>query len=144
MRIHLASVLRSGTLAALLAGFILLLALTPFFGTLLTILLAAGLLLFPLGAGFYYGYLAPGKETMFQSAVGGALSGLVSGAVLGIAFGLNQFTLSAVTTGLLGRAIISSFTVAVLTAAIFGIFGAILGALGGIFWRLAQGQAQTQ
>lgn len=140
MRIHWASAMRAGSITAILAGFILLMALTPFFDSLLLVLLLAAVLALPLGAGFYYGYLAPGRETMFQSAVGGALSGMVGGIILGIAFGVNQFTLSAVTTGLLGRAIVSSLTVAVLTAAIFGVFGAILGAIGGILWGVAQNQ----
>lgn len=142
MRIHLGSAIRSGSIAAVLAGLLLLFVLTPFFGSFVTVLLIAGIILFPLGAGFYYGYLAPGRETVFQSAFGGALSGMAGGIVLGIAFGLNEFTRSAVSTGLLGQAIVSSLTITILAAAMIGVFGALMGAIGGILWKIYQGQSQ--
>lgn len=143
-RIHFPSFFRAGTIAAVVAGFLLLLALTPFFDNVLLVLLASALLVLPVGAGMYYGYLAPGEETSFQSIVGGALSGAVAGIVLGIAFGLNRFTLSVVSTGLLGYAVVSSFAVAALTGAILGVFGAILGGIGGILWKVVQNQYSAQ
>lgn len=138
MKIHFGSFVRSGTVAAVVAGFIYLLALTPFLNSLVLALLVAGIVLIPMGAGLYYGYLAPGEETMGQSVVGGALSGLVSGIILGIAFGLDAFTMTAISTGLLGGAVVGSITVTILVAAVAGIFAALMGAIGGALWQLVQ------
>ena len=137
-KIHTGSFIKSGTSAAVLAGFIYLLALTPFLNNLILAILIAGVILIPLGAGMYYSYLAPGEEIMRQSVIGGALSGLVAGIILGIAFGANAFMFGAVTTGLLGYAVAGSIGITILTASIIGLFGAILGALGGILWQLVQ------
>lgn len=138
MKIHVGSFVRSGTVAAVVAGFVYLLALTPFFDTLVLGLLIAGIVLIPMGAGLYYGYLAPGEETMGQSVVGGALSGLISGVILGIAFGINAFTVTAISTGLPGYAALGSVTVTILFVIVAGIFAAIMGAIGGALWQLVQ------
>ncbi len=135
-KIHVGSFIRSGTMAAVLAGFIYLLTLTPFFNNILHVILLAGAVLIPFGAGMYYSYLAPGEEQMGQSVVGGALSGLVAGLILGIAFGINAFMLGAVSTGILGYAVVGSIGVTILTAAILGLFGTIMGAIGGVLWQL--------
>lgn len=138
MKIHFGSFIRSGTVAAVTAGFIYLLSLTPFLNNVLTVLMLLSAVIIPFGAGLYYGYLAPGEETMGQSVVGGALSGLVAGIILGIAFGINAFMLGAVSTGVLGIAIESGIGVTILSAAVFGIFAAIMGAIGGAFWQVVQ------
>jgi hypothetical protein len=138
LNIHVSSFIKSGTMAAVLAGFIYLLALTPFFDNVLLVILLAGIILIPFGAGMYYSYLAPGEEKMGQSVVGGALSGLVAGIILGIAFGINAFMLGVVSTGLLGYAVASSIGVIILAASILGLFGAIMGAVGGILWQLVK------
>jgi hypothetical protein len=123
-------------MAAVTAGFIYLLSLTPFFNNILHVILIGGAVLIPFGAGMYYSYLAPGEEQMGQSVVGGALSGLVAGIILGVAFGINAFMLGAVSTGILGYAVAGSIGVTVLTALILGLLGAIMGAVGGILWQL--------
>ena len=138
MKIHFGSFVRSGTVAAVVAGFLYLLALTPFLNNLLVVLFLAGAVLIPFGAGLYYGFLAPGEETMGQSVIGGALSGLVAGIIIGIAVGINAFMLTAASTGVLGYAVAGGIGVTLLSAAIFGVFAAIIGALGGVLWRFIQ------
>ncbi|MDX1414046.1 MAG: hypothetical protein R3293_07630 [Candidatus Promineifilaceae bacterium] len=135
-KIHVGSFIKSGTMAAVLAGFIYLLALTPFFNNLLLVILLASAILIPFGSGMYYSYLAPGEERMSQSVIGGALSGLVAGLILGIAFGVNAFMIGVASTGILGYAVAGSIGVTILSAAILGVFGAIMGAVGGILWQL--------
>lgn len=139
-KIHVGSFIKSGTMGAVVAGFIYLLALTPFFNNVLHVILLASTVLIPLGAGMYYGYLAPGEEQTGQSVLGGALSGLVAGIILGIAFGVNAFMLGTA-SNILGYAITSSIMVTIVTAVVFGLFGAIIGAIGGLLWQLVQKQS---
>jgi hypothetical protein len=138
VKIHFGSFVRSGTVAAVVAGFLYLLTLTPFFNNVLMVLMLAGIVLIPFGAGLYYGYLAPGQETIGQSVIGGALSGLVAGIILGIALGINAFMLAGIGTGILGYAVTSSIVATIVSAIIIGIFAAIMGALGGILWQVVQ------
>ncbi len=138
MKIHVGSFIRSGTAAAVIAGFIYLLALTPFLNNLLVVLLLGSAVVLPFGAGMYYGYLAPGEESIGQSVIGGALSGLVAGIILGIAVGLNAFMLQAIGTGIPGFAFTSGIEAAIASAVIFGLFAAIIGALGGVLWKFVQ------
>jgi hypothetical protein len=138
VKIHLGSFVRSGTVAAVVAGFLYLLALTPFFDNILTVMMLTGIVLIPFGAGMYYGYLAPGEESMGQSVIGGALSGLVAGVILGIALGINAFMLAGISTGILGYAIMGGIGATVLSAVIIGIFAAIMGAIGGVLWQVVQ------
>ncbi len=138
MKIHFGSFVRSGTAAAVIAGLLYLVALTPFFNSVISVLMLTGIVLIPLGAGLYYGYLAPGEESIGQSVIGGALSGFVAGIILGIAFGINAFMLAGVTTGLLGTAIRSSIGVTIVVALVAGIFAAIVGAIGGVIWKFVQ------
>lgn len=140
--INFPSVLRSGAIAATIAGLVLLLALTPFLDNFMLVLLLLSAFLIPIGAGLYYGYLAPGHESSFQSIVGGALSGLVAGIILGLAFSFNSLMLTTVTTGLLGPALASSAGVFLITGGIMGVAGAILGGLGGLVWRFVQRPSQ--
>lgn len=138
LSINFPSVLRSAAVSATIAGLVLLLALTPFLDNVLLVLLLASALLIPFGAGLYYGHLAPGVESSFQSIVGGALSGLLAGFILGLAFAFNSFMLTTVTTGLLGQALASSAGVFLITGGILGMAGAILGGIGGLVWRFVQ------
>lgn len=138
MKIHLGSFVRSGTAAAVVAGLLYLVALTPFFDSIISILMLSGIVLIPLGAGLYYGYLAPGHESTGQSIIGGALSGLVGGIILGIAFGVNAFMMGLEITGYLSKAVGSSIMVTVIIAVVAGIFAAIMGAIGGAIWQLVQ------
>jgi hypothetical protein len=130
------SLLKAGALGAAIAGLLYLMALTPFFDNVLMVLLLAGAILIPIGTGMYYGYLAPGEETMFQSVVGGALSGLVVGLILGLAFGLNAFVMSAATSFL--GSVASGVGTSLIVGGIFGAVGAVLGAIGGIIWKIIQ------
>ncbi|MFL7837541.1 MAG: hypothetical protein ACK2T4_09200 [Candidatus Promineifilaceae bacterium] len=130
------SLLRAGALGAAIAGLLYLMSLTPFFNTILTVMLIAGGVLIPLGTGMYYGYLAPGEETMFQSVVGGAISGLIVGLILGLAFGLNAFVMSTASSFL--GSLASGVGTSLIIGGIFGAIGAVLGALGGVIWKVIQ------
>lgn len=135
-KIHGPSLLRAGTMGAAVAGLLYLMALTPFFDNVLMVLLLAGAILIPIGTGIYYGHLAPGEETMFQSIVGGALSGLVVGLILGLAFGLNAFVMSQATSFL--GSVASGVGTTLIIGGLFGVVGAILGAIGGVVWKIIQ------
>ncbi len=137
MKIHSSSLIRAGTGAALVAGFLLLLSLTPLSHTFVGYLLIAGLIFVPIGAGMAYGYYAPGKENMAESAVGGALAGLVAGVLLGIAFGINNLTTTWIQNSFL-TGLASGTAVTVLAGALLSALGAILGAIGGILWTFFQ------
>ena len=138
MKIHFGSFVRSGTVAAMVAGFLYLMALTPFFNNIILVLMLSGIVVIPFSAGMYYGYLAPGEETMGQSVIGGALSGFVSGIILGIALGINAFMLAGVSTGILGFAVAGSIVMTIASALIIGVFAAIMGAIGGVVWKMVQ------
>ncbi len=138
MKISVSSVIRSGTVAAAVAGLLLLISLTPIGDGFIATLLLIGILIVPFAAGLYYGYLAPGHENMLQAAIGGALSGLFGGIIIGIAFGLNAFMLGAVWTGLLGYSVAASLGTTILFGALLGALGAILGAIGGVLWPAIQ------
>jgi hypothetical protein len=139
-KIHVGSLIRSGSVAAVIAGFLYLLALTPFLNDLIAGLMLVGIVAIPLGAGLYYGYLAPGEETFGQSTIGGALSGLVAGIILGIAVGVNAFMLGAASTGVLGYAVKGGIGATILFATDFGLFAAVVGGIGGMLWQLVQKQ----
>jgi hypothetical protein len=138
VKIHVGSFIRSGTVAAVSAGFLYLISLTPFLNNLLSMLFLIGSIIIPFAAGLYYGYLAPGEESLGQSVVGGALSGLVGGIIIGLAFGINAFMLGIVSTNILGYAITGSITVTIIVALVAGLFAAIMGAIGGALWQLVQ------
>jgi hypothetical protein len=136
------SLIRAGAMGAAVAGLLYLMALTPFFNSVLMVLLVAGGILIPLGTGMYYGYLAPGEETMFQSVVGGAISGLIVGLILGIAFGLNAAVMSSASSFL--GSLASGIGTSLIVGGIFGAVGAILGAIGGVIWKIVQPQEVIQ
>jgi hypothetical protein len=130
------SLVKAASVSAAVAGLLYLIALTPFFNNVLLVLLLAGIILVPLGGGLYYGYLAPGEETMSQSVLGGALSGLGAGIIVGLAFGLNAVVMSA--AGSFLGSIASGVGTSLIAGGIFGAVGAILGAIGGIIWKVVQ------
>lgn len=136
------SLVRAGTLGAVFAGLLYLMALTPFFDNILMVLLLAGAVLIPIGTGMYYGYLAPGEETMIQSVVGGAISGLIVGLILGLAFGLNAFVMSQAQSFL--GSLASGVGTSLVIGGIFGAAGAVLGAIGGVIWKVIQRPEPTQ
>ncbi len=137
MRLSTSSLIRAGTGAATVAGLLLLLSLTPLSDTFIGYLLLAGLILVPIGGGMAYGYFAPGEENMAQSIIGGALVGLIAGILLGIAFGLNRLTTSWIQTSFMAG-LASGVAVTVLAGGVLAALGAVLGALGGIAWKLWQ------
>ncbi len=136
--IHVSSFIRAGTAAAVIAGLFLLISLSPLSDGFIATLILIGLVLVPLGAGMYYGYLAPGREGWLQAGLGGALSGAVGGLIIGIAVGINQFMVGVVNNIGLGLSVVSSTAVIIIVAAVLGVFGAILGAIGGVLWPLVQ------
>lgn len=137
MRIDRNSLLKAGTGAAAVAGLLLLLSLTPLSDTFVGYLLLAALIFVPVGGGMAYGYFAPGKENMAQSIIGGAIVGLIAGIILGIAFGINRLTINWINASFLAG-LAGGLAVSVLMGGILGAFGLILGALGGIVWKLWQ------
>ena len=141
LKINGPSLLKAGTMGAAIAGLLYLMSLTPFFDNVLMVLLLVGGILIPIGTGMYYGYLAPGEETMFQSVVGGAISGLVVGLILGLAFGLNAFVMSSLP--FLGS-LASGIGTSLIVGGIFGVVGAILGAVGGLIWKFIQKPEPTE
>ena len=141
-KIDSSSLIKASTMGAVIAGLIYLMSLTPFFDNVLMVLLLAGGILIPIGTGMYYGYLAPGEETMFQSIVGGTISGLIVGLILGLAFGLNAFVMSSATSFL--GSVASGVGTTLVVGGIFGAAGAILGAVGGVLWKIVQRPETTQ
>ena len=141
-KIDSSSLIKASTMGAVIAGLIYLMSLTPFFDNVLMVLLLAGGILIPIGTGMYYGYLAPGEETMFQSIVGGTISGLIVGLILGMAFGLNAFVMSSATSFL--GSVASGVGTTLVVGGIFGAAGAILGAVGGVLWKIVQRPETTQ
>lgn len=137
MKIHISSFIQAGTAGAVIAGLLLMLSLTPFFDNVLPILLVGGAMIIPICAGVYYGHLAPGEETMRQSIVGGALSGMVSGIILGVAFGLNAF-MRDLASGIFGYAVVEGLIVTIISGVLLGVLGLLLGGLGGVIWKAVQ------
>ncbi|MFN2136415.1 MAG: hypothetical protein ACK2UK_10705 [Candidatus Promineifilaceae bacterium] len=136
-----ASLFRAGAMGAAAAGLLYLMALTPFFNGVLLVLLLIGIVLIPLFSGMYYGKLAPGEETMLQSIVGGGITGVIIGLILGLAFGLNEFVMSTATTFM--GSVASGIGTSILVGGVFAAAGAILGALGGVIWKMVQKPEQT-
>ena len=141
-KIDSSSLIKASTMGAVIAGLIYLMSLTPFSDNVLMVLLLAGGILIPIGTGMYYGYLAPGEETMFQSIVGGTISGLIVGLILGLAFGLNAFVMSSATSFL--GSVESGVGTTLVVGGFFGAAGAMLGAVGGVLWKIVQRPETTQ
>jgi hypothetical protein len=136
LKINSASLIKAATVGVVLAGLLYLISLTPFFNNILTVLLLAGVVIIPVGVGMYYGYLAPGHETMGQSIIGGGISGLIAGLILGFAFGLNAFVMSTAPSFLGSMAAGAGTTLII--GGLFGAFGAVMGAIGGVIWKFVQ------
>ncbi|MDX1662256.1 MAG: hypothetical protein R3272_00585 [Candidatus Promineifilaceae bacterium] len=148
MNIHNGSVIKAGGLAAvvaLLLGLLtLVIGLIPFLGDVLVCLLAPlvclGWFLIPLGAGVGYGYLAPGKETVSESALGGALAGGFAGLVYGILSGIANATGAGAVAVMQQTDVAVDLGAGAILIALCGptLVGLVLGALGGVVWPLFQ------
>lgn len=144
MNISTQSVVKAGGAAALVGLILGVLSSIPVLNCLFAPLLCVGGLLLPLGAGLGYGYWAPGKEELTESAIGGALAGGFGGFVYGLVTGLVSMATDAG-----AAAFLEGSGVAVAARSGIGIFlvslclpivgGLVFGAIGGILWPLVQG-----
>lgn len=145
MNIHMPSVLKAGGIAVI-AGIVLgLLASLPILGCIFVPLLCVAWFLLPLGAGLGYGYFAPGKEMLAESALGGALAGGFGGLVYGVVSGIGGLITNAGTVAMmedpdmLPGALAGGVGGMLLLTCLAVVGGFIFGALGGIIWPLFQG-----
>lgn len=144
MRIDTGSVVKAGGIAAAIGVVLAVLGGIPLLNCLFFPLLCIGAFLLPIGAGVGYGYYAPGKEDLAQSALGGALAGGFGGIAYGLVTGLMGLVTNAgmatfledadVAVGVGGTAI--SFLGSLCLPLITGL---VLGAIGGLIWPLIQG-----
>jgi hypothetical protein len=147
MTFNMNSVVKAGGLAAGIGLVLALLGKIPFIGCLFVPLICLGVFALPIGAGMAYGYFTPGKETMGQSALGGALAGGFAGFVYGLLNGL----LNAATGGIAGaiNQIEGMENIPVETTGLgfgsllfsvcFSVLGGLLfGAIGGVLWPMFQ------
>lgn len=145
MNIHTSSVVKAGGAAALVGLVLALISAIPVLGCLFAPLACLGAVLLPAGAGLGYGYLAPGKEELGQSAVGGALAGGFSGFAYGFVVGLVSLITGAGTAVMLEDADILAGTASSIVAFVGSlcipiVTGLIFGAIGGVLWPLIQGE----
>lgn len=143
MNIHTPSVVKSGGIAAATSLVLGLLSAIPLLGCLVWPLACLGWFLIPTGAGLGYGYLAPGKEDLAQSALGGALAGGFGGLVYGLMSGI----MAAVTDAGMAAFVEQTDIVATASGGLISFFlslcppligGLIFGAIGGLIWPLVQ------
>ena len=144
-RIDNSSVIKSGAIAAgaaLLLGLIgFVVAYIPVLNCLVFPLICLGWFLIPFGAGMGYGYLAPGKETLNESALGGALAGGVAGLIYGILSGIATATVGGSATAVMEQADVAvNFGGGELLISLCcpALLGFALGALGGVAWPMFQ------
>jgi hypothetical protein len=145
MNIHMPSVVKSGGIAVLISIVLGLLAALPLVGCLVWPLVCLGWILIPLGAGLGYGYLAPGKEALGESALGGALAGGFSGFIYGLVSGIVGLITNAGTValmedpGMLPGAFAGGVAGLLISICLPLIGGSLFGALGGVIWPAVQG-----
>ena len=147
MNIHTPSVVKSGGIAAATSLVLGLLSAIPLLGCLVWPLACLGWFLIPTGAGLGYGYLAPGKEDLAQSALGGALAGGFGGLVYGLISGIMAAITNAGMTAFLeqeGLVATASGGIVSFLLSLCGplIGGLIFGAIGGVIWPLIQERQQ--
>lgn len=145
MNIHMPSVIKSGGIAVLVSFVLGILAALPLLGCLFWPLVCLGWVLIPLGAGLGYGYLAPGKEALGESALGGALAGGFSGLVYGLVSGIASMLTGAGQVAMmedpemLPGALASGAFGLIISICVPLIGGLIFGAIGGVLWPVFQG-----
>ncbi|NLF64054.1 MAG: hypothetical protein GX579_05570 [Chloroflexi bacterium] len=150
MNFNMNSVVKAGGLAAAAGLILAVLGAIPLLNCLILPLICVAWFVLPIAAGMAYGYFTPGKETMGQSAIGGALAGGFAGLVYSLVNGLLGAATGRATAaleqlegieGLEGVAVDGTgFTIGGLLIgmciAVFG--GLIFGAIGGVLWPLFQ------
>jgi hypothetical protein len=137
--IDMQSVLKAGGAAASVAIVLGLLSLVPVIGGIAAVCFLCGGILIPVGGGMLYGYFAPGEEDTSTAAIGGALAGGASGILLAVFWAI----VNAVSTGIqegVGGGLTSGAAGGIGGSLCFGIFGFVLGAIGGLIWPLVQKQ----
>jgi len=133
------SVLKAAGVSAGIAIILSILTLIPFIGGFIGILFLCGGIFIPVIGGMLYGYFAPGEEDTSTSAIGGALAGGASGILLAIFSAL----MGAVSSGLqqgVGSGLAAGAVGGILGSICLGIFGFVLGGIGGLIWPLVQKQ----
>lgn len=108
------------------------------FAALAIVLGCCGWALIPITTGALYGYFTPGKETLQQSALGGAISGVVAGLIFGT---LNAVVQGGITAWQSADAVAAiSNSGLSLVGACCGAFlvGGVFGAIGGALWTAIQ------
>jgi len=168
MNVHIKSIIKAGSTAAVIGiilgllaaipmqriigtgagsdaiGLILgLLAAIPSLGCLIVPLLGLGFLLLPMVAGLGYGYFAQGKETLHESMLGGALAGVFGGLVYGSATGLVSLATQSGAAAFLQDVDVivaanSSIIGVAASLCVALISGLIFGAIGGALWPAFQ------
>ena len=144
-QIDFGSVLRAAIVGSVINGIIAIFsganALLPAsMASLVWVGLCCGAILVPVATGLLYGRFAAGKETMGQAALGGGLSGLATGLIFGV---INSIVI--IIVGLFNEQtfdviVANSTSSIVINCCSAFIFGALLGALGGVGWSLIQGE----
>lgn len=145
MNINTQSVIKAGGAAALLGLVLGLLSAIPVLNCLFAPLLCIGGLFLPLAAGLGYGYWAPGKENLSESALGGALAGGFGGFVYGLVNGLVSMVTNGGAAAFMEEADIAAAAGGGIAAFLISlclpvIGGLIFGAIGGLLWPLVQGK----
>jgi hypothetical protein len=139
------SVIKAAAIGAginVFVGLLRLLELIPGIGDVLAVLnfvlFCCGGLLIPILTGALYGYFTPGKETLGQSALGGAVSGIVAGLIYGVVNSIVTAGVIAWNSGDIADALASSAGTLIGSCCGAFIGGAILGAIGGAIWTAVQ------
>ena len=103
--------------------------------------LCCGAILVPVGSGLFYGRFAARRESMGNAALGGGLAGVASGVIFGLANLLVTLSVGLFESKTLDEIVTASTTVVLSACCGAFVFGALLGALGGVGWSLIQGES---
>ncbi|MDT8304629.1 MAG: hypothetical protein RRC07_01735 [Anaerolineae bacterium] len=148
MTFNMNSVIKAGGIGAAIALLLALLGAIPLLNCLLMPLLCLAWFALPVTTGMLYGYFTPGKETLGESALGGALSGGFAGFVYAVINGVVGAATGGVAAafqqleGIEGMPMeATSFGLgSLLVAVCISVFaGLLFGAIGGVLWPMFQG-----
>ena len=138
MKIDFGSVIKAGGVAAAAAVVLGIISQIPFFGSILWFCFCIGGFLIPIGAGALYGYFAPGREDIGESALGGLLAGGTAGIIYGIFQGISALVFLIFDSSNVVDALAASAITTVFSVCGFAIAGLLFGAIGGMLWILIQ------